>query len=115
MLTKGEVTGVYRKRAKNYNFTTQLYYLLGFRISSYREQAIKLLRLKAGDTVVDVGCGTGANFPMLQERVGQNGKWTLRMPCWPKLATALRQKGGAMLSLCKAMRRGINFRTKSME
>jgi ubiquinone/menaquinone biosynthesis C-methylase UbiE len=74
MLTKGEVTGVYRKRAKNYNFATQLYYLLGFRINSYREQAIKLLRLKGGDTVVDVGCGTGANFPMLQERVGQNGK-----------------------------------------
>lgn len=74
MLTKGEVSDVYRKRAKNYNFTVQLYHLLGFRIGSYREQAIESLHLKAGDTVVDVGCGTGANFPMLQERVGRNGK-----------------------------------------
>jgi ubiquinone/menaquinone biosynthesis C-methylase UbiE len=74
MLTKGEVADVYRKRAKNYNFTVPLYHLLGFRIGSYREQAIKSLHLKAGDTVVDIGCGTGANFPMLQERVGQNGK-----------------------------------------
>lgn len=74
MLTKEEVAEVYRKRAKSYNFTIQLYHLLGFRIGSYREQAIESLHLKVGDTVVDIGCGTGANFPLLVERVGQNGK-----------------------------------------
>ena len=74
MLTKREITDVYRKRAKNYNFTVQLYHLLGFQIGSYREHAIESLQLKAGDTVVDIGCGTGANFPLLQEKVGQNGK-----------------------------------------
>lgn len=30
--------------------------------------------MKAGDIVVDVGCGTGSNFPLLQEKVGPNGK-----------------------------------------
>ena len=74
MLTKEEVTDVYRKRAKNYNLTVQLYYLLGFRIDSYRKQAIESLHLEAGDTVVDIGCGTGANFPVLQEIVGHKGK-----------------------------------------
>lgn len=74
MFTKKEVADVYRKRAKRYNLTVQSYHLLGFRIGSYREQAIEALHLKAGDTVVDIGCGTGANFPMLQERVAPNGK-----------------------------------------
>lgn len=74
MLTKEEVRDVYRKRAENYDFTVQLYRLLGFRMDAYREQAIESLHLKAGDTVVDIACGTGANFPLLQEKVGQGGK-----------------------------------------
>lgn len=74
MLTKEEVAGVYRKRAKNYDFSIQLYHLMGFRINAYRKQAIESLHLKTGDTVVDIACGTGANFPLLQERVGPNGK-----------------------------------------
>ena len=74
MFTKKEVADVCRKRAKRYNLTVQVYHLLGFRIGSYREQAIEALHLKAGDTVFDIGCGTGANFPMLQERVAPNGQ-----------------------------------------
>jgi ubiquinone/menaquinone biosynthesis C-methylase UbiE len=30
--------------------------------------------LKAGDTVVDIACGTGANFSFLQEKIGSNGR-----------------------------------------
>jgi|SRR5215472_1956294 len=74
MLTKGEIADVYGKRAKNYDFTVQLYNILGFRIDSYRALAINSLHLKPGDSVVDIACGTGANFPMLQEKVGQSGK-----------------------------------------
>src|SRR5262249_14755897 len=74
MLTKGQIAAVYRKRAKNYDFTVQLYNILGFRIDSYRALAINSLQLKPRDTVVDIACGTGANFPMLQEKVGENGK-----------------------------------------
>jgi len=39
-----------------------------------RRRAIELLRLRAGQIVVDVACGTGANLTMLRERVGDGGR-----------------------------------------
>ncbi len=40
----------------------------------HRVEAVDLLRLEAGQTVLDVPCGTGANFPLLHERVGATGR-----------------------------------------
>lgn len=40
----------------------------------HRIEAIELLRLERGQTVLDVPCGTGANFPLLQDRVGSSGQ-----------------------------------------
>jgi ubiquinone/menaquinone biosynthesis C-methylase UbiE len=74
IIAKAEITNLYRRRAKNYDLAAKLYNLVGFRIDSYRELAIDSLHLKLGDTVVDIGCGTGANFSRLRERVGQDGK-----------------------------------------
>ena len=74
MLTSEEIIDLYRKRARNYDFSAQLYYLLGFRLASYRELAIAALKLHAGDTVVDIACGTGANFPLLQQAIGPKGR-----------------------------------------
>ncbi|NHN47552.1 methyltransferase domain-containing protein [Halostella sp. JP-L12] len=42
-------------------------------VASLRERAAAALRLSPGDTVVDMGCGTGANLPYLRERVGPEG------------------------------------------
>lgn len=39
----------------------------------HRRQALDLLRLGPGDTVLDVPTGTGANLPLLMERVGPTG------------------------------------------
>jgi len=39
-----------------------------------RRQAIQLLRLAPGSTVVDVACGTGLNFPLIQQRIGPSGR-----------------------------------------
>lgn len=38
-----------------------------------RERAIDGLGLSPGDAVVEMGCGTGANLPLLRERVGASG------------------------------------------
>jgi demethylmenaquinone methyltransferase/2-methoxy-6-polyprenyl-1,4-benzoquinol methylase len=73
-LTRKEIIELYRKRAKHYDVTANLYYLLGFREQAYREKAIKTLELQAGDTVVEIGCGTGLNFPLLEKAVGSKGK-----------------------------------------
>ncbi len=74
VLTKDEVTAIYRKRAKRYDFTANLFRVIGFREPAYREMAVKALNLQRGDTVVEIGCGTGLNFPLLQEAVGPAGK-----------------------------------------
>jgi ubiquinone/menaquinone biosynthesis C-methylase UbiE len=42
-------------------------------IGSWRERAVRSLCLSPGDTVVEMGCGTGANLPHLREAVGSRG------------------------------------------
>lgn len=39
-----------------------------------RGRAADALGLESGDTVVEMGCGTGANLPHLRERVGPEGR-----------------------------------------
>ena len=76
MNTQSEQTTVietYRKRAKHYDFTANLYYLIGFREWAYRKRAISALNLHPGDTVVEIGCGTGLNLPLLRQAVGPTG------------------------------------------
>lgn len=46
----------------------------GFDLSGWRNQAIDALNLSAGDTVIDLGCGTGLNFPLLQKVVTSEGR-----------------------------------------
>jgi ubiquinone/menaquinone biosynthesis C-methylase UbiE len=65
---------LYRKRAKRYDRSAILLYLLGFRHEAYRKRAIKCLALEAGDTVVDLGCGTGLSFSLLRAQIGPSGK-----------------------------------------
>jgi SAM-dependent methyltransferase len=42
-------------------------------IGRLRREAVAALELERGDTVVDLGCGTGANLPYLREAVGPTG------------------------------------------
>ncbi len=72
--SKDELIDLYRKRARNYDLTANLYYLIGFREWAYRRRAVEALCLERGDTVVEIACGTGLNFSLYQQVVGQEGK-----------------------------------------
>ena len=69
-----QLIDIYRKRAKHYDFTANLYYLLGYREWAYRQKAVDALHLSPGDTVVEIACGTGLNFPLYQKAIGPQGK-----------------------------------------
>jgi ubiquinone/menaquinone biosynthesis C-methylase UbiE len=65
---------LYRQRADWYDRSTLLLYLAGFRHWAYRKRAIESFALNDGDTVVDLGCGTGLSFSLLRAQVGPSGR-----------------------------------------
>jgi demethylmenaquinone methyltransferase/2-methoxy-6-polyprenyl-1,4-benzoquinol methylase len=69
-----EIVQVYRRRASRYDFTANLCYPIGFRLGAYRRAAVAQLKLRPGDTVVEVGCGTGLNVRLLEGVVGPAGR-----------------------------------------
>ncbi len=71
-----ELIRLYRRRARRYDFTANLYYLIGYREWAYRSKAVEALGLSAGDSVVEIACGTGLNFGLLEQRVGPEGRIT---------------------------------------
>lgn len=73
-LNKSETRDLYRRRAKRYDLAVRIYPFFGLRIAHYRGETVKALRLRPGDTVVELGCGTGLNFSYLQHAVGPEGK-----------------------------------------
>lgn len=73
-LSKETIRNLYRERAKRYDITANLYYLLGFRVAKYRKMAVSELRLKPGDTAVEIGCGTGLNFRYVRQCIGDAGQ-----------------------------------------
>ncbi|MBS3133820.1 class I SAM-dependent methyltransferase [Candidatus Woesearchaeota archaeon] len=73
-ISKESIIDSYRNLAKRYDFIANVYIMVGYRINSYRKESIDSLKLKKGDTVVDLACGTGLNFSYLQKAVGPKGK-----------------------------------------
>jgi len=74
VLTKNAIRDLYRERAGAYDISANLYYLIGFREARFRKQAISRLGIKEGDTVVEIGCGTGLNFRYVMPHIGTTGK-----------------------------------------
>lgn len=72
ILSKDEIKLLYERTAPFYDIALWGYRITG--ITKQRLKAITLLKLKPGDTVVDLGCGTGANFPLLVNAVGSTGR-----------------------------------------
>jgi len=67
-----EIRSSYDTGAKYYDFAVRLYGLIGIR-KAYRIRAVKLLGLQPGDRAVELGCGTGLNFPFIVEQIGPEG------------------------------------------
>ena len=65
---------VYRRRAPAYDISSHSYALMGYRLNSYRRRGLELLQMRPGDTVVEVGCGTGANFSAVEKSIGSSGR-----------------------------------------
>ncbi len=71
------VVEAYQQGARGYNLAVGRFNAiarLGFDIEGWRRQAVAALDLKPGDTVVDIGCGTGLNFPLLHQSVTSEGR-----------------------------------------
>src|ERR1700749_759484 len=71
--TREHLIETYRKKAKHYDITSRLYPVPGYPQRAQRLRAVQALGLRTGDTVIDMACGTGLNFPLLQKAVGPGG------------------------------------------
>jgi ubiquinone/menaquinone biosynthesis C-methylase UbiE len=71
---RARLIDLYRNKAKHYDITSRLYPVPGYPVRAQRVRAIQELGLRPGDSVVDVACGTGLNFPLIEERIGPGGR-----------------------------------------
>jgi ubiquinone/menaquinone biosynthesis C-methylase UbiE len=72
--TREHLIETYRKKARHYDITSRLYPAPGYPQRTQRLRAVRALGLRPGDTVIDLACGTGLNFPLLQQAVGPGGQ-----------------------------------------
>lgn len=72
ILNNAQIVKVYGRIAPRYDTALLCYRLLG--INRQRRELVRRLDLHKGDTVVDLGCGTGANFDALFDAVGPGGE-----------------------------------------
>ncbi len=72
--TRERLIETYRKKAKHYDITSRLYPAPGYPQRAQRLRAVQALGLRAGDTVIDMACGTGLNFALLEKAVGPGGR-----------------------------------------
>jgi ubiquinone/menaquinone biosynthesis C-methylase UbiE len=73
-LRREHLIETYRKKAKHYDITSRLYPMPGYPHRAQRLRAVRALGLRAGDSVIDIACGTGLNFPLIEEAIGPDGR-----------------------------------------
>jgi ubiquinone/menaquinone biosynthesis C-methylase UbiE len=68
--TREHLIETYRKSARHYDLTSRLFYAQ----RAHRRRAVQALRLRPGDSVVEIACGTGLNFPLIERDIGPEGR-----------------------------------------
>jgi demethylmenaquinone methyltransferase/2-methoxy-6-polyprenyl-1,4-benzoquinol methylase len=72
--TRERLITTYRKKAKHYDITSRLYPVPGYPQRAQRLRAIQALGLRPGDSVIDIACGTGLNFALIEAVIGPHGR-----------------------------------------
>lgn len=91
VIPREKVKYLYDEGAKSYDFATILFRLAGLRMQTYRSEIINCLDLNPGNTVLELGCGTGLNFPLILEKIGPQGK-IIGVDISPGMLEVARQK-----------------------
>jgi ubiquinone/menaquinone biosynthesis C-methylase UbiE len=61
------------------------------RFARWQRMAVERLQLRPGDTVIDVACGTGLNFTVLEEEIGEDGQ-VIGIDLSPEMIVQARQR-----------------------
>ena len=72
--TRERLIETYRKKAKHYDVVARFSPVPGYPERAQRRKAVQALGLRRGDTVVEIACGTGRNFPLIEEMIGPDGR-----------------------------------------
>jgi demethylmenaquinone methyltransferase/2-methoxy-6-polyprenyl-1,4-benzoquinol methylase len=72
--THERLIATYRRKAKHYDVTSRLYPVPGYPQHGQRRRAVGALALRPGAVVVDIACGTGLNFSLLEQAIGPDGR-----------------------------------------
>ena len=102
----------YRKKAKHYDVTSRLYPVPGYPQRAQRLQAVRALGLCPGATVIDMACGTGLNFRLLEEVIGPGGRIVgvdLTDAMLARAQDRIQANGWSNISLVQADAAGFDF------
>jgi demethylmenaquinone methyltransferase/2-methoxy-6-polyprenyl-1,4-benzoquinol methylase len=72
--TRERLIATYRKKARHYDVTSRFYPAPGYPQRSQRLRTVQALNLRPGATVIDIACGTGLNFPIIEKIIGPGGQ-----------------------------------------
>jgi demethylmenaquinone methyltransferase/2-methoxy-6-polyprenyl-1,4-benzoquinol methylase len=106
---------MYRKKAKHYDITSRLYPVPGYPERAHRLRAVNALGLRAGASVIDIACGTGLNFPLIEEVIGPDGRIVgvdLTDAMLAKAQDRIETKGWSNVSLVQADAVDFDFPTE---
>jgi demethylmenaquinone methyltransferase/2-methoxy-6-polyprenyl-1,4-benzoquinol methylase len=113
--TQERLIATYRKKARHYNITSRLYPVPGYPQQAQRRRAVRALGLRPGASVVDVACGTGQNFPLIQQAIGPEGRIVgvdLTDAMLAQAQQRIEANGWSNISLAQADAAGFEFPTE---